>query len=409
LRNFYIIQDYWNIGGIVKNLIYAIFFLLIVSSVNASVIGVSPSIARFPKMLKNGYAERQFTISTSIETPIKGHFEIEGEIADWITLPDKDFVFSKDSPYVFTLIMQPSADAKNGNYSGILKMRTDELASVERGAGSSVIAQVGLLLYVEVIGDEIIDCRAGAISVSSAEINDPFTVQATVYNDGNVRLRPHFIVDIWDQYRTQVIFSHTFLGDQILPTRSKKISKEIENNLETGQYFADVLVKECGVTKKTTFDIVEKGQIADSGELIGIRTNDISFAKEPMPIVPVFRNLGSRKVLAQFKGEIRDLQTDKIVKILESEQLEVNPKEIVEFKMFFIPQKESQYQVSGRVIYNNKITFEEQSKVVKIVKPESRGFSWLLFFILYIIIGFLILILLGKIRKATKKRRKKHR
>jgi len=386
-----------------------LFFILAISSVNASVIGVSPSIANFPNMLKDGYAERQFTISTSIVNPVNAHFEIEGEIAGWITLPDKDFVFSKDSPYVFTLIMQPSEDAKNGNYSGILRMTTDTLATVSSGAGSSVIAQVGLLLYVEVIGDEIIDCRAGAISITSAEINDPFIVRTTVHNDGNVRLRPQIIVDVWDQYRTKVVFSNTFLGDQILPTRSKQLLKEIKNNLETGQYFADILVKECGVTKKTTFDIVEKGQIADAGQLIGIRTNEFSYSNEPMPIVPVFRNLGNRKVIAQFKGEIRDLQTDKIVKILESDQLEVKSREMIEFKMFFIPEKESEYQISGRVIYNNKITFDEKSKVVTVIKSESRNFSWIIFFILYIIIGFLILIMLGKIRKARKKRRRKKR
>ena len=177
--------------------------------------------------------------------------------------------------------------------------------------------------------------------------------------------------------------------------------------MDTGQYFADILVKECGVTQKTTFDIVEKGQIADSGQLIGIRTNEFSYAREPMPIVPVFRNLGNRKVIAQFKGEIRDLQTDKIVTLLESEQLEVDPQAMIEFKMFFIPEDESEYQVSGRVIYNNKITFDEKSKVVTVIKSESQEFSWVIFFILYIIIGFLILIMLGKIRKAGKRRRKK--
>ena len=386
-------------------ILFILFFILAISSVNASVIGVSPSIVKFSNMLKDGYAERRITISTSIVEPVNAHFETEGEIGDWIALTDDEFVFSKDSPYIFTLIMQPSEDAKNGNYSGILRMTTDEIATVERGAGSSVIAQVGLLLYVEVIGDEIIDCRAGAISITSAEIDDPFLVRATVHNDGNVRLRPQIIVDVWDQYKTKIVFSHTFLGDQILPTRSKDLIKEIENDLETGQYFADILVKECGVTKKSTFDIVEKGQIADSGQLIGIRTNDISYAREPMPIVPVFRNLGNRKVLAQFKGEIRDLQTDKIVKILESDQLEVEPRAVIEFKMFFIPEDESEYQVSGRVIYNNKITFDEKSKVVKVVKSESRGFSWVILFILYIIIGFLIVIMLGKIKKARKKKR----
>ena len=148
-------------GGILKTkILFILFFMLIISSVNGSVIGESPSIIKFSNMLKDGYAERQITISTSIVNPVRAHFETEGEVGEWITLPENEFVFSKDNPYVFTLIMQPNEDAKNGNYSGILRMTTDELATVERGAGSSVIAQVGLLLYVEITGEEIIECRA---------------------------------------------------------------------------------------------------------------------------------------------------------------------------------------------------------------------------------------------------------
>ncbi len=391
-----------------KLLICLVIFFISITPVYSAVIGVSPSIARFPKMLKGGYAEVNVVVTTSTEMPLKAHFAKEGEIADWIILDpnEEDFIFSREEPYRVNLIIQPPQDAKNGNYSGILKITTDEYATVETGAGSSVIAQVGLLIYVEIIGDEIIVCRAGAISTTSAEVNQPFIIRTTVYNDGNVRLRPEIKVDVWDQYKSQIVFSNTFLGDQILPTRSKEIIKEIQNNLPLGQYFADVIVKECYVTKTTTFDVVEKGQIADSGVLIGIRTNDFGYTNEPLPIAPLFENNGNRKVIAQFKGEIKNLQTGKIETVLESDQLEVNPQESIEFRLFWTPEEIGEYQISGRVVYNNKITFQEQSKVVKIIKGDSKfKFPSELLFIFYIIIGLIILILIGKIRKARKKRR----
>jgi len=387
-----------------------ITLLLALYPVSSAIIGVSPSIIRFNKMLRQGYAETQVTITTSTEKPIKAHFTKEGEIQDWITLEpeDNNFEFSRTAPYVFTLIIQPPEDAKSGNYSGVLKMTTDELATVETGAGSSLIAQIALLIYIEVIGEEIIQCRAGAISASSAEIGQQFRVRTTVHNDGNVRIRPEIRVDVWDQYQTRVVNSKTFLGDQILPTRSKDIMKEIENDLPIGQYFADIYVKECDVSQITTFDIVEKGGIADSGELIGIRTNKIAFAKEPLPIAPMFHNSGSRKVLAQFKGEIRNLKTNKIAKILESDKLEVDAGETMEFPLFFTPEEQGEYQISGRIIYNNKITYNGASEVVKVIKGSSQStYGWLFLLIGYFILGLIILIIIGKIRQARRHKKKK--
>jgi hypothetical protein len=394
---------------------FALFFsvscllILLSSSVFGAIIGVSPSVVRFNKMIKEGYAEVKITITTSTELPIKAHFTREGEIQDWISFTPQGeiFNFSKSKPYEFMLIIQPPADAKSGNYTGSLKMTTDELATVDSGAGSSIIAQIELPLYIEVIGDEIVQCKAGAISAYNTETGKPFNVKATVENDGNVRLRSEVKVDVWDQYQTQIIFSNTFYGDQILPTRSKDILKEINNELPVGQYFADIYLKDCDVSSRITFDVVEKGQISDAGQFIGIRTNDIAYSKEPMPIIPMFQNNGIRKVVAQFKGEVINLKTNKIARVLESDSLEVNPGETMEFNMFFIPEEAGEYQISGRIVYNNKITFNEASKVVKVLNPDKKSkISGALYLILYFIILLVILIMIARIRRAKKKGRK---
>jgi hypothetical protein len=389
-----------------KNPIFIVFLVLIlVSTTKAAVVGVSPSIVRYNEMLKGGYAEATITASTSFEQPLRAHFTKEGDVSEWMTFsPEGDeFVFSREKPFSFRLIMQPPLDTPSGNYTGILKITTDELASVEKGAGSSVIAQVALLIYVEVTGDEIVECRAGAITLSSAEINDPFIVKAAVKNDGNVRLRPKIQVDVYDQYQSQIVFTNTFFGSQILPTRDKGIVHEVEHNLPIGQYFAKIYLEECGISKLTTFDILERGQISDSGVLVGIRSNDIVKTKEPMAIEPIFRNQGQRKVFAKFKGEVRNLKTDKIEQVLESEELEVNSGETVTWRLFYTPKKTGTYQIAGRVLYNNKLTFEEHSKIVT-AKSTGLSISWMLLIILYLIIGLVILILIGKIKKARKNR-----
>ncbi|MEM2131609.1 MAG: hypothetical protein QXR96_03725, partial [Candidatus Woesearchaeota archaeon] len=126
-------------------------FTILAHNVFSAVIGVSPSIARFPKMLKGGYAQVDVTITTSTDFPLTARFKKEGEIAEWLKLQpeNESFEFSKSKPYTFTLIIEPTEDTPSGNYSGILKITTDTYASVESGAGSSVMAQVGLLIYVE--------------------------------------------------------------------------------------------------------------------------------------------------------------------------------------------------------------------------------------------------------------------
>jgi hypothetical protein len=357
-------------------------------------------------MIKSGYAEAPVVVSTSFAQNIRGRIEPVGEIAEWINYEPEDskFVFSQKEPYSFIMIIEPPIDTPSGNYTGQLKFTTEELASVSEGAGSSVIAQVIMLIYVEVIGDEIVACRAGAFSVENSEIGEPFLVSGTVFNDGNVRLRPQFIIQVYDQMQTQIIYTSSFLGTQILPTKTKDIFQEVSHNLPIGQYFAQVTLPECDVSEKTTFDVVEKGQISDSGRMIGIRTNPTANANELMPIFPVFENLGQRKVTAFFKGELRDLKSDRVVAVLDSEKIEVNPHETIEFKMYYTPKKSGEYLVSGRVHYNNKITFDEQSKVIE-VKGNGFSMSWMLYLILYMIIGLLILILIGKIKKAKKKNR----
>jgi hypothetical protein len=276
---------------------------------------------------------------------------------------------------------------------------------VTRGAGASVIAQVMIPIYIEVTGTEIIKCRAGAISTSSAEVGSPFIIRTVIYNDGNVRLRPQININVWDQYRSRIDFSKTLLGDQILPTKSKEIIKEIENTLATGQYWAETYIKECDVSALTTFDIVGKGEIVDSGTLIAIKTNDVAYSKQTMLIMPLFQNSGSRKELAQFKGEIRNLKTNQLVKVLESDKIEVLPGQSIEFTLYFTPEVQGEYLVSGRVVYNNKITYQESSKIIKVIAPESRV-NIQIIIIAYLVIGLLILILIGKIRKARKRHRK---
>ena len=127
--------------------------LLIIQTSFAAVIGISPSIAHFNRMLRGGYAQSSVLVSTSFDQDIRARITPEGDIADWVTFfpNENEFVFSRAEPYRFTIIMQPPEDTPSGNYTGMIKIRTDEIAEVQTGAGSSILAEVALLVFVEEI------------------------------------------------------------------------------------------------------------------------------------------------------------------------------------------------------------------------------------------------------------------
>ncbi|MBN1503243.1 hypothetical protein JW930_06910 [Candidatus Woesearchaeota archaeon] len=395
-----------------KPFILLMLLLLLSCPIYAVTIGVSPSIINSRNMIRGGYAENMILISTNTPSELWGHFEIEEEFISWISFePESEqFTISSANPYGVKIIITPPEDTPNGNYSTLITILSDAIVSPERGAGSSVIAAIGLRLNIEVTDVETVMCNAGALYISATEIGEPFTVGATVLNTGNIRLRPTFLLEVYDQDQENLLMRKTFAAkDRILPTTSGRVFQEVEHNLEIGQYFAQLTVTECEASAVLTFDVVERGGIVDTGELMVIRTNEYAYVDQPTPIVPLFRNTGPRNVVAKFKGQIESLDDKSIVSILESDELQVLPGETMEFPMFFIPEKAGKYQVSGRVFYNKKITFEEKSKVFEVVrgKKEAPKLGVIILIIIYLIIGLLIFILIGLIRKERKKFRKR--
>ncbi|MFH0875171.1 MAG: hypothetical protein V1859_04475 [archaeon] len=385
------------------------FFIYMSDFATAATIGVSPGILNFPSMIKSGYAQSNILVSTSSKETLEGHFEIEGEIKDWISIvpANEKFNVSSANPYLFTIIINPPTDAKNGNYSGTFTILTDQVISLESGAGTAIIAAVAVKINVEIIGDEIILCRAGAFSVTDAEIDEPIYVGGTVYNDGNVRLRPEFQVAIYRPLDDTPLFETSFLGEQILPTLNKRITKDVDAKLTTGQYYIDIRAKECSQGVTLSFDVVEKGGIADRGVFIGIRANEFSYAGDLTKVSSLFKNEGVRAVRARFVGEVTSLDSKRILTALESDEIDVEPGRTVDFATYFTPQDTGKYQIAGRVYYNKKVSFDQASKVINVVKKDSLFKPGsLVLIIIYLIIGISILILIGKIKKSRKHKSK---
>ena len=386
-----------------KIMVFALLFLVFVYSVNAVSIGISPGRVRFENVLREGYSERVVTISTGSDEELIAAFKPGGEIKDWIRLEPNATTFSltKGNPYRLKIIVQPPSDIRIGNYSGNIEFITEGVGGAAGRAGAFIKTAVTLLINTEVTGREIIKCRAGAFSFDDGEVGFPFEFSYTIINDGNVRLKPVITLDVWDQLQEKLLLTESAIGNEVLPTTERKISSTLSNSLNEGQYWINMNIDECKASSLLTFSVVEKGGIIDKGELISIINKPWAYTNEPIQITAKFQNSGKRSVTAKFKGAIR--LEDKIVRLIETDEVIVPAGEIADIDIFFAPELPGRYTLTGRAIYNKKLTFEKGTVLNVNQAPEeiAKKFSFLPLLI-YVAIIVTILFIVRRIIKEKR-------
>jgi len=368
---------------------------------------MSPGVLSFKDVLRDGYAESVVVITTDSPEPIFGRREFIGDYEDWFRFEpaEETFNLSRNRSFSQKIIVTPPPDVANGAYTTYVRFMTSPLGSPSTAMGASVQQAVMLRITVSITGREIVSCVVGAVQIPLNEENYPLQVQASVLNKGNVNVVPEFTVDVWDQYQENLVVTHTFRGPNVLPTTVKKFSAEWDASLKPGQYWAYVTAKPCGYSSLLTFDVAEKGEIVDRGVLGFVSSKAWAFVNETVPITARFRNLGERFVSAKFKGTVS--LEGSIVSLLESDELRVEPGEEVDLVTFFTPKKPGKYEVSGKVLYNKKITFEKGT----IINVNTRAYPRLITrynflpVLLYVIILGVVVFLILRIRRERKRRR----
>ena len=388
-----------------NKLILLILLAIILPIADAVSIGVSPGNVLFDNMLKGGYAERTVRISTNSNEDIIARLDISGEIADWLRLePDnKTFIMSSKKPYELKLIIETPDDARSDSYSGGIEFVIESFGDITGRAGGFVKPGVRLLINAVVSDEEIRTCNSGAFDFDDIEIGFPLKLSLTVSNDGNVRIKPKISFDIWDQSQENLVMSDAFTGPEILPTTKEKITKTFPNNLGVGQYWANIDVDECGSSSLLTFSVVEKGGIVDKGVFEGITNKPWVYVEEPVEIKATFKNNGPRTVYAKFKGDVK--LDNKIVEVIETEEIDILSQETADFIAYFTPDKPGRYVISGRIIYNRKLSYEKASVINANYPTEIKKSIKFLPLIIYIIIIVTILFLTRGIIKTKRKRK----
>lgn len=383
-----------------------VFFIILVfcfSGVYAANVGVSPASIYFPDVLRGGYAERSVTVSADSIEPIGIQISTWGEAKDWINYSEDFFELVKDSPHQLNIFVTPPDDIPNGNYTGFVRIMTSSLGeSIEGHAVGVVRSSLDLAITIEIVDSEIIQCKTSHFEVNSVEKGDDIVFIMDILNEGNIRINPRIVVDIWNSDQTEIIHHVDFSDQQVLPTREDKFLVRVPSGgFDVSQYWAEVSVLDCFSSALLTFDVLGVGALSANGVLLRILSVPNASIGDTVLIEASFKNTGEKEVEAQFKGRIT--KNGKLVQILESPTSDVLINDIEKFPFYFTPQESGRYVIDGRVYYDSKKTFEK-SAVIEIM-DYGKGYPYLLI-IVYIILAVLIIYLIYKVRKERIKYRR---
>lgn len=385
------------------------------ASVNAAALGVSKGEIQFLNVLKNGYAQDTFYVTTDSEDNLSVIIEFRGRPADWLSLETEgDLWMTKDRGQWVTVAIRPPADTPNGIYEGMIRVKTSPISTPTEGRlGSSIVASFALRTVVGVVGDEITACTQGGFGMPDTEEGQPIELKVILTNNGNVQIQPVVTLDIWDAARQNLIQTKEVrIPESILPTSTGKFFIRITDlALPVGQYWVDADIPLCnGDPVELELNVLEKGGVTDRGELLRIENPWVVNTSDIVNIRAIFKNTGERLVSAKFKGTIN--KDNAVVKVVDSDTLDVEPGVTMPIDIFFEPEDPGRYEIIGRVLYNNKYTREKSAilnvnpsdEYVEEAKRQRR--ITYLSFIPLIVLMIVILVLLILIKK--KRRQHKH-
>ncbi len=348
-----------------------VFYL--VNLVNATSLAMSPATIEHENMVRGGYAETKVRLSTTSNIlNFMSQVSSKDGSHEWVSLDSGNeiIIATKSEPKYVKVMINIPLDVPNGDYESYVSFRMVSKDDVSLETGVQILPGVTSKIKITVSDQEIKKCKVISANIQDAEISKEIVVKTYLENQGNVFLSPDMELKIYD-LEQNLINSETINFDKILPTVKNERSFEIENTLEEGQYWTEFEIDECGYNKIINFDVLGEGSKKALGQLIEIIRTGWMHVGQITPITVVFRNTGEKKYSAKFKGTIE--LDGEIVKLLESEELEIGVGENVNFDMFFEPEKPGRYALNGRVYYDNKKTSLFQSSVNVNPKQEREA------------------------------------
>jgi len=393
----------------ITTIIIALFALTILSAnAGAVALGVNRASLQFYDVLRGGYAEDYIVVTTDTPDMLGAEILLEGEAKEWLNFSDDTFNFSRDSPYRLRVSVSPPLDSQIKEYEVNLTIITSEIYRTQQGKmGTSTRASFRIPVTIRLTGNEQLACIVGGIEVLDTEQGLPLSVRLSIINKGNVRINPPFTIEVMDKFRASSVGKgEGIFGSQILPTVTGESIRTLQMPLNPDQYWAIINVPECKYSTMVTFDVLEPGGIKDDGDFIRVEAPAWANTGDIIPIDAIFRNKGARGVRASFKGMITNVASGEIVKSINTDEYVVEPETTANIPSFFNPQEPGQYEVKGKIFYNNKLT-GERSTLINVngasIEQESTLRPAIITIIIIVIIILLLLILIRRRRQDAQR------
>ncbi len=384
-------------------LLFLLCIAILPAGAGAIAIGVNRASINFDGVLRDGFAREGATITTDSIEPVTAEVILEGPQQAWINLSARNFTFSRDNPYTLIVEVRPPSDAQVMSYRVNMSILTGELSRGGGGQiGSTARASLGVPISIVLTGTQRLACRVNGLRVLDTERGQELEVRLSVQNTGNVRVTPGLTLEVFDKLRSELVASRSAsFGREILPTVTESTSLFFPLDLASDQYWASIKVPECQGSEFLTFDVLEPGGIKDDGELIRIDAESWNEVGDIIPVTAVFRNNGARSLRASFRGKIERVDDGSVVKIIQTDEVIVDPSVTADLQTFFNPTEPGKYRAVGKVFYNQKLTAEKEAIIN--VNGASAGIAglrtstWVLL-VMMLGIGFLLLLIIRRKR-----------
>jgi len=265
-------------------LAFLILFVLLTTTVSAVAITIEPSELFFENVLNGGYAEEIIKISSDSSEPAQISLSATGFIKPWIIIEPLTASVNNASPAQFKVSVKPE-NASKGIYEGYIIINA---VSGNKLTGMLTTSAV-LITRIKITDREIMQAIVRNLTIPNIEKGSPAKVSATIENMGNIRANIDTYVRILDKDKKIVMTQH-HSQHNIFPSAISSLDIEIPNNLETGQYWAEITILFDGMLLRkelSSFDIVEKREQQKEAMVVFKEEPAVSLAAN-WPIIAVW-------------------------------------------------------------------------------------------------------------------------
>ena len=242
-------------------------FFAIALSVDAQVIGVSPSNLDFGRLERGQNARIQLAVITTDPDLICEAF-VEGDISEWIKLDEYGFNLEKGTPKKIGVSVSVPEAAPNGIYEGLLRLRV--LTPKESLSATSMAVSAGMTsrIRLEVSGRQGQWFRVLKTDFNNPRSGEPVRVEAIVRNDAAITIFPKMHIEIMTNDRRRTLSQTTVSKDAVEPeSRSTLTAYLPTDGILEGAYILYLWIS----ASNETFEFYETLNILG----LGAQTSDI--------------------------------------------------------------------------------------------------------------------------------------